>query len=90
MVRKQVEAVAMALKFPNVYLGSATWPPRRWAPAFAAFVSGPGRTKTIYGSGFPVTSHADGIAQLRALELGEQTESLVLGATARRIFQRLA
>lgn len=84
------EAVAMALKFPNVYLGSATWPPRRWAPAFAAFVRGPGRAKTIYGSGFPVTSHADGIAQLRALELGEETESLVLGATARRIFQRLA
>ena len=27
------EAIAMALKFPNVFLGTAAYPPKHWAPA---------------------------------------------------------
>ena len=83
------EAISMALKFPNVFLGSATYPPRRWPEAFAAFVRGPGRNKTLYGSGFPVTSHSEALKQLRDLELGK-TEARFLGENARTIFRRLA
>ena len=82
------EAIAMALKFPNVYLGSATYPPRRWPQAFADFVRGPGRDKTLLGSGLPVVAHSEALDQLRALELGA-TEAKVLGANARRILKKL-
>jgi predicted TIM-barrel fold metal-dependent hydrolase len=83
------EAVAMALKFSNVYLGTASYPPRRWPAALLDFVRGPGRGKTLFGSGFPVVAHSEALEQLRALELGD-TEARVLGETARRILKRLA
>ena len=72
----------MALKFPNVWLGCATWPPRRWPQAFLDFVRGPGRRKVLWGSGFPLVAQAESIAQARALELPE--ESALLGDNARR------
>ncbi len=83
------EAIAMALKFPNVYLGSASYPPRRWPSAFVDFVRGPGRDKTLFGSGFPVVAHSEALEQLQALELGA-AEAKILGATARRILKKLA
>ncbi|MDJ0847512.1 MAG: amidohydrolase family protein [Myxococcota bacterium] len=79
------EAVAMALKFPNVYLGCATWPPRRWPAAFLDFVRGPGRSKALFGSGFPLVAHSEALAQLRDLALGD-TEPALLEHNARRAF----
>jgi predicted TIM-barrel fold metal-dependent hydrolase len=82
------EAVAMALKFPNVSLGSATWPPKRWPPAFLAFVRGPGRRKALFGTGYPLVSHAAALEQVRELGLGD-TEARLLGDNARSVFTRL-
>ena len=84
------EAVSMAIKFPNVYLGSATFPPRHWPSAFADFVRGAGRAKVLFGSGFPVVPHSEAIAGVRALELGDTPENDFLGGTAKRIFTRIA
>ena len=39
------EAIAMALKFPNVYLGTGAYPPRHWPPAVQRFLRGPGRAQ---------------------------------------------
>jgi predicted TIM-barrel fold metal-dependent hydrolase len=82
------EAVAMALKFSNVSLGCATWPPKRWPPAFLAFVRGPGRRKALFGTGYPLVSHAAALEQLRDLGLGD-TETALLGDNARAVFTRL-
>ncbi len=82
------EAVAMALKFPNVHLGCATWPPRRWPAAFLDFVRGPGRGKVLFGSGFPLVAHSEALAQLRELGLGDALAAL-LEDNARHLFARL-
>ncbi len=82
------EAISMAIKFPNVYLGSASYPPRRWPQAFVDFARGPGRAKTLFGSGFPVVAHSEALEQARALELGDALPKL-LGDNARRILKRL-
>ena len=82
------EAVAMALKFPNVHLGSASWPPRRWPAAFLEFARGPGRRKVLFGSGFPLVPHSEALAQLRDLGLGD-AERALLEDNARTIFTRL-
>ena len=83
------EAVAMALKFPNVSLGCATWPPKRWPQAFLDFVRGPGRNKVLFGTGYPLVAHSTALAQVRDLDLGE-TEARILGENARSVFTRLA
>lgn len=84
------EAVSMAIKFPNVYLGCATFPPRHWPSAFTEFARSAGRKKVLFGSGFPVVPHSEAIDGLRALELGKTTENDILGGTAQRIFTRIA
>jgi uncharacterized protein len=79
------EAVAMARKFPNVFLGSASYPPRRWPPAFVDFARGDGRTKVLFGTNFPTVGHRQALAHMRELGLGDP----LLGENARRVFTRL-
>jgi predicted TIM-barrel fold metal-dependent hydrolase len=83
------EAVAMALKFPNVYLGTAAYPPRHWDPAVVQFVRGPGRHKVLFGTNFPTVGHAKALAQVDELGFDHATKRSLLGDTARRVFTRL-
>lgn len=83
------EAIAMALKHPNVYLGTAAYPPAHWHPEIVSFIRRPGRYKTIFGTNFPTVGHRHALGQLGDLELGEDVERLLLEDNARRIFTRL-
>jgi predicted TIM-barrel fold metal-dependent hydrolase len=80
------EAIAMALKFSNVYLGTATYPPRRWPAAIVDFARGPGRHKLLFGTGYPIVGHGRGLAQLRELDLPPETILAVAGENARDVF----
>lgn len=83
------EAVAMALKFSNVFLGTASLPPKRWHASLVDFVRGPGRSKTMFGTSFPTVGHRHAIAQLPTLELGDEIDQALMGDNARRVFSRL-
>ena len=83
------EAVAMALKFPNVFLGTAAYPPRHWAPAVVDFLRGPGRRKVLFGTNFPTVGHRHALAQVKELELPAEVERSLLHDTARTVFTRL-
>jgi predicted TIM-barrel fold metal-dependent hydrolase len=83
------EALAMALKFPNVFLGTAAYPPKHWASGVHDFLRGPGRTKTVFGTNFPTVGHRHALAQVAELDLTFETRDALLGGTARRVFTRL-
>jgi uncharacterized protein len=83
------EAIAMALKFPNVFLGTAAYPPKHWSPAMVDFLRGPGRSKTLFGTNFPTVGHRHAFAQLDELDLAAETRDALLAGTARRVFTRL-
>jgi len=83
------EAIAMALKFPNVYLGTAAYPPRHWPDAVRRFVRGPGRHKVVFGTNFPTVGHRHALAQLRELDLPPEVAAALRGGTARQVFTRL-
>ena len=83
------EAIAMALKFPNVFLGTGAYPPRHWPSGVHDFVRGPGRTKVMFATNFPTVGHRQALAQVAELALPPETEAAVLGGTARRVFTRL-
>ena len=83
------EAVAMALKFSNVYLGTASLPPKRWHAALVDFIRGPGRKKTIFGTSFPTVGHRHALDQLPALGLDEGVADDLMGGNARRVFTRI-
>jgi len=83
------EALAMATKYSNVFLGTATWPPARWGAALLEFARGPGREKLLFGTGYPVVGHTQAAAQLAKLFDAPALQRLV-AENARRVFTRLA
>lgn len=83
------EAIAMAGKHPNVFLGTAAFPPHHWSPELVRFLDGPGRGKTLFGSGFPVAGHRQALARLAALEIRDAAREALLGGAARSVFTRL-
>ena len=83
------EAIAMAGKHRNVYLGTATFPPHRWPEGLVRFLAGPGRGKTLFGTGFPVAGHRQVLARLAALGLEEAARQALLEGAARAVFTRL-
>jgi uncharacterized protein len=83
------EALAMAIKFSNVYLGTATYPPARWGSALLDFARGPGRGKLVFGTGYPVVGHAQAAAQLAGLGLDAAGLQRLVCDNARSVFTRL-
>lgn len=83
------EALAMALKHPNVYLGTASYPPRHWSQELVTFIAGPGRHKVLFGTNFPTVGHRHALEQLGELHLDPKTEALLVADNARRVFSRL-
>jgi len=83
------EAIAMALKFPNVYLGTASYPPRHWSPAVTEFARRAGRSKVLFGTNFPTVGHRHALAQLGELHFDDDVVHAVLEGNARRVFTRL-
>lgn len=83
------EAVAMAMKFPNVFLGSASYPPAHWPEAIWRFVRGPGRHKVLFGTNFPTVGHHHALHQLDEAELPPATREALLATTAHSVFPRL-
>ncbi len=83
------ECIAMALKFPNVYLGTSVYPPRHWSSELVDFMNRAGRSKCLWGTGFPTTGHRHSLGQLHEVELGDEARANLLAGTARRVFTRL-
>jgi uncharacterized protein len=83
------EAISMALKFSNVYLGTASYPPRHWPAAVVDFVRRAGRGKVLFGTNFPTVGHGQALEQLSELELDDSTRHGLVEGTARTIFGRL-
>lgn len=83
------EAIAMALKHSNVYLGTASQPPHRWPAQVVEFIRGPGRGKALWGTGYPTVGHCGALGRLDALGLDAQSRSALLEGTARTVFARL-
>ncbi|NRA09912.1 MAG: amidohydrolase family protein [Myxococcales bacterium] len=83
------EACAMALKFPNVYLGSATQPPKRWSESLMRFARGGGRSKVLLGTGFPLAGHRHLLAQLDDLEISDELRKHWLDENPHRVFAKL-
>jgi predicted TIM-barrel fold metal-dependent hydrolase len=83
------EAVAMAMKFPNVYLGTGAYPPRHWHASVHQFLAGPGKRKVLFGTNFPTVAPAAALEQLSGLDLRADVRARLSGGTAREVFTRL-
>ena len=83
------EALAMVGRHPNVFLGTAAFPPHHWSAELVRFIGGAGRGKTLFGTGFPVVGHRHALARLADVPLDAATRTALLEGVARRVFTRL-
>jgi predicted TIM-barrel fold metal-dependent hydrolase len=80
------EMIALATKYPNVYIDTSAYAPRRYPPELVSFLRGHGRDKVLFGSNYPMLMPERCVGELAALDLDERTTAAFLGGTAARVF----
>jgi predicted TIM-barrel fold metal-dependent hydrolase len=83
------EAVAMTQKHPNVFLGTAAWPPHRWPLVLRDFLAHAGRGKVMLGTSFPTVGHRHMLTRLDELALDDEVRFQLAEGAARRVFTQL-
>jgi predicted TIM-barrel fold metal-dependent hydrolase len=81
------ELVALAWKHPNVFIGTSAHAPKYWDPALVRFLRSRGQGKVLFGTDYPVLRHAEALAQVDALGLGNEARAWLLRETAGKVFK---
>ncbi len=82
-----LEMIALATKYPNVYIDTSAYKPARFPPELVAFMRGHGRKKVLFGSNYPMLQPADCLAGLDALGLDDEAKRLYLSENAASVFR---
>jgi hypothetical protein len=80
------EMIALARKYPNVYIDTSAYTANRYPPSLVEYMGGSGRRKVLFGTNFPMITAEQALAHLGALGLDEEAEALFLGGNARAVF----
>jgi len=80
------EMIALATKYPNVYIDTSAYKPSRYPETLVRFMRRHGRKKVLFGSNFPMIQPADCLSQIDDLILDDEAKTLFLGGNAARIF----
>ncbi|MFZ4649197.1 MAG: amidohydrolase family protein [Rubrivivax sp.] len=81
------ELIAMAWKHPNVYISTTAHSPRYWDKSLVHFLNSRGKGKVMYGTDFPVVTHAQSLAEIDALGLKPEARKALLHDTAVKVFR---
>ena len=82
----QVEMIAFATKFPNVFLDTSAYKPRRYPAELVAYMKAHGRLKVMFGSNYPMLTPADCLEQMSVLDFDGDTREAFLAGNAKRVF----
>ena len=81
------EMVALATKYPNVYIDTSAYTARRYPAELVQYMRAHGRTKVLFGTNYPMITPRQALENLADLDLDEETTSLFLHKNAARIFR---
>jgi predicted TIM-barrel fold metal-dependent hydrolase len=82
------EAIALASKHANVYLGTSAYGPKYWKSEMVQFLdSRRGRDKVMFGTDWPLLRHGVALDQIRSLGLRDESVASLTGLNARRAFK---
>ncbi len=80
------EAIALAWKHPNVFIGTSAYAPKYWPPELVKFINSRGQDKVMWGTDYPLIDHRESLEQVRALGLKPLAEAKLLRENAARVF----
>ena len=81
------EAIALAWKHPNVFLGTSAYAPKYWPPELVRFINSRGQDKVVWGTDFPLIDHEESLKQIEALDLRPAAKAKFLHENAARLFR---
>ncbi|HWA46291.1 MAG TPA: amidohydrolase family protein [Hypericibacter adhaerens] len=80
------EAIALAWKHPNLFLGTSAHAPKYWKPELVKFINSHGQDKVMWGTDYPLIDHKESLQQIEALGLKESSKEKFLRKNAARVF----
>ena len=80
------EMIALATKYPNVYIDTSAYTAKRFPPELVAYMRGHGRRKVMFATNYPMITAARALEGLDGLELDDEATELYLSGNARRVF----
>src|SRR3954453_15359191 len=80
------EMVAVARKHENVFIDTSAYTAKRYPPELVTYMkSRSGRRKVMFGTNYPMLSHAHALEHLDRLGLDDETRGLFLAGNAQRV-----
>jgi predicted TIM-barrel fold metal-dependent hydrolase len=80
------EMIALATKYPNVYIDTSAYKTSRYPPELVAYLRGHGRHKVLFGSNHPAWPAAECLKDLPSLQLDDEATRMFLSDNAARVF----
>lgn len=80
------EAIALASKHGNFFIGTSAYAPRYWTPELVKFINAHGRNKVMWGTDFPMISHERSLREIDELGLRDESKQKLLRDNALRVF----
>jgi uncharacterized protein len=81
------EMVALATKYPNVYIDTSAYTAARYPSELVDYLRGHGRRKVLFGTNYPMITPVKALAGLDKLGLDPEASDLFLAGNAERIFR---
>lgn len=81
------EMIALARKYPNVYIDTSAYTAKRYPPELVRYMQGSGRRKVMFGSNYPMILPQRALADLDALGLDAEARAMFLTENARAVFK---
>ena len=81
------EMIALATKYPNVYIDTSAYVPRRFPPELVRYMVESGSKKVLFGSNFPMLTPQRCLADLDGLDLSTEARGRFLGDNAAAVFK---
>lgn len=80
------EMIALATKFPNVFIDTSAYVPKRYPPELVTYMKGHGKGKVMFGTNYPMITADACMAQLDSLQLADDIKSRFLFENAQAVF----
>lgn len=81
-----IEMIAVATKFPNVYIDTSAYKPKRYPPELVSYMKAHGKNKVMFGTNYPMITPEACLNELDLLGLDEETRKLFLYKNATSVF----
>lgn len=81
------EMIAFATKFPNVYIDTSAYKPKRYPSELVSYIKTNGKHKVMFGTNYPMLTPDACLSELDFLNLDDQTKELFLYKNASSVFR---